>query len=72
MNGRDESFLVSIFRKATGKKVDEIVAGDGEGGAGEGERDTAVCDFSPVEKFGFRRKTRRDALTSSRCERRLI
>jgi len=25
MNGRDESFSVSIFRKATGKKVDEIV-----------------------------------------------
>lgn len=25
MNGRDESFSVSIFKKATGKKVDEIV-----------------------------------------------
>lgn len=25
MNGRDESFSVSIFSKATGKKVDEIV-----------------------------------------------
>lgn len=56
MNGRDESFLVSIFRKATGKKVDEIVAGEEGRRGGEGERDTAVCDFSPVEKFGFCRK----------------
>lgn len=55
MNGRNESFLVSIFRKATGKKVDEIVpfaeGKKGGGGRGGGKRDTAVCDFIPVENL---------------------
>jgi len=44
MNGRDESFSVSIFRKATGKKVDEIVPFT-EAERREERKDAAACDF---------------------------
>lgn len=47
MNGRDESFSVSIFGKATGKKVDEIVPFTRYRGT-QGRRnggDAAACDF---------------------------
>lgn len=44
MNGRDESFSVSIFREATGKKVDEIVPfADGGERRGKGGRERHSC-----------------------------
>lgn len=48
MNGRDESFAVSIFRKATGKKVDEIVPFTRQRERDRGEEEKgrdAACDF---------------------------
>lgn len=74
MNGRDESFSVSIFREATRKKVDEIVpfteGGGGERGKG---RETQLSAILSGGKFGFSRKQdERDALTSSTKKRRLI
>lgn len=71
MNGRNESFLVSIFRKATGKKVDEIVP-FAEGKEGEGGGETQLSAILSPWKIWILPETKRDALTSSRCERRLI
>lgn len=47
MNGRDESFSVSIFSKATGKKVDEIVpfTWQRERERREERKDAAASDF---------------------------
>lgn len=67
MNGHDESFSVSIFRKATGKKVDEIVPftrqrerDGGEGGRGRREETQLV--ILSRGKFGFCRRRFKDAL----------
>jgi len=65
MNGRDESFSVSIFRKATGKKVDEIVPFTRQRG-GRREK-TQLLVILSRRKFEFRRRRFKDALTSSRC-----
>jgi len=65
MNGRDESFSVSIFRKATGKKVDEIVPFTRQRG-GRREK-TQLLVILSRRKFEFCRRRFKDALTSSRC-----
>jgi len=70
MYDRDESFSVSILKKATGKKVDEIVPFTRvRGTEGRKKERTQLLVILSHGKFGFCQWRFKNALTSSlqRC-----